>query len=89
MPFVYVIRSSKTGRYYVGGTGDLCARLRAHHQGRTRSLKRQGPFALVHVEQYDTVSQARKRERQIKRYKGGRAFQRLLENSTTPSSSLV
>ncbi len=85
--YVYILKSRKTGRYYTGSSADPEERLRAYNRGKTRSLKNQGPFEIVHIEQYDTITAARKRENQIKRYKGGRPFQDLIQRAMSPSSS--
>ena len=76
--YVYVIKSSKTGRHYVGSTKDIKQRLKQHNNNKTRSLKNKGPFQAIHTEQYNTLSEARKREIQIKKYKGGMAFKKLI-----------
>lgn len=39
------------------------------------------PYVVVHQEQYPTRQDAYRRERQIKRYKGGNAFKKLVQSS--------
>jgi len=75
---VYVIKSLKTGKYYTGCTNDIERRIKEHNGNKTRSLKNKGPFKLIHQEDYDNLSRARKREVEIKSYKGGNAFKKLL-----------
>ena len=74
----YILQSQKTGRYYVGHTGDLKERLRQHNSGKTRSLKAHLPVQVIHVEEFPDKQEAYFRERQIKSYKGGEAFKRLI-----------
>jgi putative endonuclease len=69
----------QTGRYYIGQTQDLIKRLQKHSGGETKSVKNRGEFELVYVEKCSSRKEAMKREKQIKRYKGGNAFRRLLE----------
>ncbi len=76
---VYILRSKKTGRHYTGYTQNLEERLRQHNAGKTRSLKNRGPYEVVYTELSLSESEAKKRELEIKRYKGGNAFKRLLE----------
>jgi len=76
--YVYIIKSSKNGRHYIGYTSDLKQRVDQHNKNRTKSLKNQGPFRLIHKEEYENIFEARRREKQIKRYKGGRAFKELI-----------
>jgi len=80
MFYVYVLRIKNTGRYYIGQTQDLTKRLEKHQRGDTKSMKNRGAFELVHVERYSSRSDAMKREKEIKSYKGGEAFRRLMKN---------
>ncbi len=82
--YVYIIKSLKTGRYYTGSTQALEERLRQHNENITLSTRNRGPFELVFHETYNTLGEARRREIQIKRYKGGRAFKELLTKSLGP-----
>jgi len=78
MYYVYVLRIKKSGRYYIGQTQDLVKRLEKHSRGKTKSMKNRGEFEVVYVEKCSSRAEAMKREKQIKRYKGGEAFKRLL-----------
>ncbi len=75
---VYVLKSEKTGRYYTGHTEDIEKRVRQHNDGKTKSLKAYLPVQLVYVEKCMSKQEAFRRERQIKSYKGGEAFKRLV-----------
>ena len=76
---VYIIKSLKSGSFYIGSTQNLVKRLKQHNANRTRSLKNRGPFELVYSEEFDNLTDARKRELQIKSYKGGLAFKKLIK----------
>ena len=78
MWYVYILQSEKTGRYYTGHTENLEKRLREHNSGKTRSLKAHLPIRIVYSEVCLTKQDAYRRERQIKRYKGGEAFKQLV-----------
>jgi putative endonuclease len=78
MWFVYVIKSCKYNKYYIGYTSDLVKRMASHNQGKTKSIKAFIPYELVYLEKYVTKAEAFRRERQIKKYKGGRAFKKLI-----------
>ena len=78
MCYVYVLRIKKSGRYYIGQTQDLTKRLEKHSLGKTKSMKNRGEFDVVYVEKCSSRADAMRREKQIKRYKGGDAFKRLL-----------
>ena len=78
MYFVYILQSCKDSKYYIGSTSDIKQRLRYHNSGRQRSTKHRIPFILVHYEECVDKETAIKREREIKSYKGGMAFKRLI-----------
>lgn len=75
---VYIINSISTGKYYIGYTSDLQDRLRRHNSGMNKSTKFGSPWKLVHEEFFDEKKDAWLRERQIKSYKGGEAFKKLI-----------
>jgi len=75
--FVYIIKSKKDNRYYIGSTSDVEARVNYHNSGRQRSTKNRTPFVLIYKEGYTTKTEALKREKQIKSYKGGNAFRKI------------
>jgi len=78
---VYILRNHKTGRHYIGSTTNLERRLRDHDRGNTPSTRGRGPWLLVYAEQCPGLASARRREREIKAYKGGIQFKALLERS--------
>ena len=75
---VYVLKSEKQLRYYVGHRHDLDARLAAHNGGKVRSTKAYRPWIVVYSESCANKQEAYKREFQIKSYKGGEAFKKLV-----------
>ncbi|MEX1068762.1 MAG: GIY-YIG nuclease family protein [Patescibacteria group bacterium] len=75
---VYVLRNPRTGKFYTGYSSDLTKRLKQHLSGKTRSLRGRGSFQIVYTENFPTRSEAYKRERQIKSYKGGEALHKML-----------
>jgi len=76
--FVYILKSKKDFKYYVGSTNDVKRRLEYHNSGRQRSTKYRIPFELVYTEELPDKEIALKREFQIKSYKGGEAFKKLI-----------
>ena len=76
--YVYILQSCKDNGYYIGETADVNARLIFHNSGRQRSTRNRNPFRLVLVEEYTCREDALKREKQIKSWKGGEAFKKLI-----------
>ena len=78
MYYVYILRSAIMGRYYVGHTNNLQSRLGRHNDGLVTSTKHGGPWTIIHTEKYKTKPEAMRRELEIKKYKGGILFKRLI-----------
>ena len=75
--FVYVLRSLRDGRRYVGITLDVDKRLRQHNRGEVTSTKGRRPFVLVPYEETGGVAEARIREKYFKTAAGRRYLDRL------------
>jgi putative endonuclease len=70
MPYAYILRSLKDGKYYYGSAENVQIRLRNHNDGSVRSTKARRPLALVHSEHFATRTEAIKREKFFKSIKG-------------------
>ncbi|MDP3934707.1 MAG: GIY-YIG nuclease family protein [Candidatus Giovannonibacteria bacterium] len=79
MFYVYILQSLKDGSYYVGQTKNLERRVLKHNSGASRFTKSRVPYKVVYSESLSDRTTAIKRERQIKSYKGGEAFKKLIE----------
>ena len=66
--FVYLLKSGKDKKYYIGQTNDLSKRLRQHNAGKVTSTKFRRPFELVGYEIYETREKARWKEYKLKRH---------------------
>ncbi len=75
---VYIIKSQRNGRYYIGYTSNFEERFKAHNSGKNSSTKSGCPWIEVYVEEFKDKKSAWLRERQIKKYKGGEAFKKLI-----------
>jgi putative endonuclease len=63
---VYILKSTKTGRYYCGHTADLENRLLLHNLGKNKSTAHGIPWDLVWTMQQADRSDAMRLENQIK-----------------------
>lgn len=71
MYFVYILRSLKNAKRYVGYTSkDVFARLKEHHGNTNRWTKQNGPFVLIYSEVFHSKTEAIKRERFLKSGQG-------------------
>ena len=70
MFYVYVLRSERNSRFYVGSTKDVKKRLIEHNTGKSQATRYIKPLKLIYSEQYSTRSDAVKRERFLKMGQG-------------------
>ena len=75
MFYLYILKSQKDEKLYVGSTNDLRRRLSEHNSGKVRSTMNRRPFELRYYEAYAIENDARKREFSLK--KDGRALAQL------------
>jgi len=80
MYYVYIIKSEIVEKYYIGYTSNIINRLKHHNSGANRSTKPFHPWKIIYTETYNTKKEAWLRERQIKSYKGGEAFKKLVNH---------
>ncbi len=74
--FVYIIRSEKLGKYYVGFTIDAATRLNQHNSGISTFTSRGIPWRLIHFFEMESIEKARVLEKEIK----GRGIERYLKD---------
>jgi putative endonuclease len=67
--FVYIIQSQKNNRFYIGQTKDIDDRLKRHNNGESLATKSGVPWELVKLENFNTRTEAIKRERYLKSLK--------------------
>ncbi len=77
MWYVYVIKGINSG-HYIGCSNNFQRRLSEHNHGYSLATKNNIPWILVHLEEFNNQKDAYFREKQIKSYKGGSAFKKLL-----------
>jgi len=89
MYYVYILRSKKDGRLYVGSTNDLRRRLAEHSEGKNNSTRYRLPLDLIYYEAYQSQADARIRESRLKKSAGARtALKRRLRTSLRLDSSV-
>jgi putative endonuclease len=77
---VYILKSIN-GKYYIGCTDSIERRFKEHNSGMSKYTKDKGPWNLVYKEEFATLSEARKREKQIKSWKKRVAIEKLINNA--------
>jgi len=71
---VYILKSQNSEKYYIGSTQDLEKRIEFHNSKRARWTKRYQPWDLKYFEEFDTRSEAVRRERFLKSLKNTKGF---------------
>ena len=71
MFYVYILKSGKDGKCYIGSTNDLRNRLKLHNRGKVYSTQNRRPLVLIYYEAYLSEKDARKREQMLKNYGQG------------------
>lgn len=81
---VYVLKSKKSGKYYVGMSQDVDQRLKQHNSGKSKFTSGHIPWDLIYSEVCDTALQARMREKYLKSAAGKRFISKLLSAGSLP-----
>jgi len=82
--YTYVLYAPQSDKIYIGFSANPANRFIAHNhpnsKGYTSKFK---PWALIHIEKFDTKKEAMNRERQLKSHKGRDFIRKLIENLST------
>jgi putative endonuclease len=68
MFYIYILQSLEEKRIYIGYTNNLKRRVREHNARKDTSTKHRAPYRLVYYEAYHAQSDAKRRERNLKRF---------------------
>jgi predicted GIY-YIG superfamily endonuclease len=83
--YVYILRC-KDGSYYTGHAKDVEKRFEMHKKGKgARYTRMHEPEKLVYLEQFESRSEAMRRERRIKRFSHNKK-QQLINNNDKSSA---
>ena len=85
MYYVYILKSLRDKRLYIGYTSDLKLRYKEHCDGEVKSTKNRRPLDIIYYEAYKNKKDAQSRERYLKG--GGKASNDLknqIKNSMGP-----
>lgn len=64
--YVYVLKSKKDNKSYIGFTSNLRARFKEHQKGLVRSTRHRRPLELIYYEAYKSSGTAKEREKILK-----------------------
>ena len=87
MYFVYVLKSEKDDKFYIGFTNDVKKRCRDHNNGSNKSTRDRRPLKLVYYEAHCDKDDALRRERYFKTSKGKTTIRQILRHFLEEESS--
>ena len=64
--FMYILKSKKDDKLYIGYTNNLRKRLEEHNAGKVQSTKPRIPFRLMYYEAHTSEKDAKRREHNLK-----------------------
>ena len=67
MYYVYVLKSLKDNKFYIGSIDNIKRRLLEHNSGKNLSTKSRRPFKLIYFEKFEKRNGARWREYKFKK----------------------
>jgi len=68
--YVYVLKSISHNKRYIGSCMNLTIRLENHNKGKVKSSKAYRPYEIVYTEEYQSRTDAIKREKFFKTING-------------------
>ena len=83
--YVYVLRSAKDQKFYIGSTNDLQRRVKEHQQGKNVSTAKRLPMELLYFEGHRSKEDAIRREKYFKTTKGKVTLRQMLWTSLASS----
>lgn len=81
--FVYILKSLKDEKLYIGQTNNVEKRIIRHNTGQVSSTKNRRPLEIIHIEKFSTRKESMAREKYLKSLKSS---QYILENITKSST---
>ncbi len=87
MPYLYILKSKKDGNLYVGTCDNLEKRIENHNNGRVKSTKTRRPLELMYSKTFGSLSEARKKEWELKYTPWGGKLKKLLVSKAAGSAN--
>jgi putative endonuclease len=84
--YLYILKSAKTGRYYVGATEDIGVRLEQHNAPESNPsvwTRSRGPWELLYSKEYPDKRSALRAEQFVKKMKSRAFIEKLVSASYT------
>jgi putative endonuclease len=76
--YVYILKSLKNNRYYIGSAINLENRFMQHEQGKVLATKYLRPLKIVFSQCFESIVIARKLESKLKKYKSRQIVEKII-----------
>ena len=83
--YVYVLKSGRNGRYYIGSTDHLIRRYYQHARGLVHTTVRMLPVQMDGWKEFGNLADARQAERAIKKRKSRASVESWLKSQSAPT----
>ena len=87
MFYVYIIKSIRTNKHYIGQTNNLGRRIKDHNRGKDHSSKIGKPWVLIASKEFTTRKESINIERKIKNLKSRERINKFIAGWSSGSSS--
>ena len=77
MYYIYILLNETEDRTYTGVAKDIHKRLAEHNAGKVRSSSPYRPYRIIHTEPFQTLKEARQKERFYKTTTGRRRLKEM------------
>jgi putative endonuclease len=81
MFYVYILLNDAETKTYTGVSDDVEKHLAEHNAGRVKSSRPYRPYKIVHVEQFETLKEARRKEKFYKSTTGRRRLKEMFSRA--------
>jgi putative endonuclease len=78
MHYVYILLNEAKTRTYTGVADDVNKRLVLHNAGRVKASRPYRPYNIIHMESFETLKEARQKEKFYKSTTGRRRLKEML-----------
>ena len=83
-PVVYILKSIKNGRYYIGSTGNIERRLEEHNAGKVYATSKTKPWSLGIFISCSNLTEAKQCEYRLKKYKRRDIVEKVIKDGIFP-----
>ena len=85
--YLYILKSIKNNRYYIGSSTDWERRFKEHNDGKSPYTRTTRPWMIVYLKEYEIIDEARREELRLKKMKSRKIIEELIDSNSAHSSA--